>query len=628
VSSTRAPSRRQTDSAAKWTLSFVRPYRGAVGLLAALSFAEIALRAVAPWPLKAIVDDLTAGPSSSPLASTALASWPPVGRIVAVVIAGLVFQVAHQFVLLCHTRRQAQIAQSMVFDLRASLFRHLQNLSLAHHATGSAADSVYRLDADAGCLEALLLKGIFPLVFSAITLIVMFAILMRLDVTLALLSMMVIPCLYLSLRLSMARMKSRAEQAKVLESAVITRLYESLSTIRLVKMFAREEHEVGRFHGVARAAIDERLAVTDQESLFGFLVGSITIGGASLILGVGAVHVLHGTLTVGTLLVVMSYLGFVYGPLSAIATTTGSLHHALASARRVREVLRLPREADPHAGAPMGRLQGEVRFDQVSFAYASDRGVLRDVSLVAAPGETVALVGLSGAGKTTVVSLLARLYEPSSGRILIDGVNVRAMPLRSLREQIAVVPQESILLSGSVTDNILYGRLDATLDEVVSAAAAAECTGFIEALPQGFGTHLGESGGGLSGGQRQRLSIARAFLKDAPILILDEPTASLDAVAERAVLDALVRLRRGRTTFVIAHRLSTVREADRILVLDHGAIAAQGTHHELLTSSALYQRLCAEISHIEAGAASPPAGVASSSRDARVVAAVTDAQST
>ena len=202
------------------------------------------------------------------------------------------------------------------------------------------------------------------------------------------------------------------------------------------------------------------------------------------------------------------------------------------------------------------------------------------------------------------------------------------MPLRSLREQIAVVPQESILLSGSVTDNILYGRLDATLDEVVSAAAAAECTGFIEALPQGFGTHLGESGGGLSGGQRQRLSIARAFLKDAPILILDEPTASLDAVAERAVLDALVRLRRGRTTFVIAHRLSTVREADRILVLDHGAIAAQGTHHELLTSSALYQRLCAEISHIEAGAASPPAGVASSSRDARVVAAVTDAQST
>src|SRR3954470_10438834 len=589
------PLRRQTDSAAKWTMSFVRPYRGAVGLLAALSFLEIALRALAPWPLKAIVDDLARGATVHKAAPALLGSWPQPSRIVAVVIAGLLLQVAHELVLMWHTRRQARIAQNMVFDLRASLFRHMQNLSLTHHAKGSAADSVYRLDADAGCLEALLLKGIFPLVFSGITLVVMFTILIRLDAALALISMMVIPCLYLSLRLSMGRMKTGAERAKVLESAVTSRLYENLSTIRLVKMFAREEHELGRFTGVARAAIDERLAVTRQESLFSFLVGSTTIAGASLVLGLGAMHVLQGTLTVGTLLVVMSYLGFVYGPLSAIATTTGSLHHALASSRRVREVLRLPREADPHAGVALARLRGEVRFDSVSFAYAQGRGVLRDVSFVAAPGETVALVGLSGAGKTTIVSLLARLYEPSAGRILIDGTDARSMSLRSLREQVAIVPQESILLSGSIADNILYGRLDASFDEVVSAAAAAECTDFIEALPSGFATRLGDSGAGLSGGQRQRLSIARAFLKDAPLLILDEPTASLDAVAERAVLDALNRLRRGRTTFVIAHRLSTVRNADRILVLDNGAIAGEGRHQELLTSNALYQRLCADI---------------------------------
>jgi ATP-binding cassette subfamily B protein len=585
-------------------MSFVRPYRGAVAMLATLSLLEIALRALAPWPLKAIVDDLAGAPMTRRPAAALLASWSPVGRIVAVVMAGLILQVAHELVLMWHTRRQARIAQNMVFDLRASLFLHLQNLSLAHHATGTAADSVYRLDADAGCLEALLLKGIFPLVFSGITLVVMFAILFRLDVTLALMSMTVIPGLYLSLRRTMGRMKSRAERAKVLESAVTTRLYENLSTIRLVKMFAREEHEIGRFTSVARAAIDERLAVTRHESLFSFLVGSTTIAGASLVLGLGAVHVLQGTLTVGTLLVVMSYLGFVYGPLSAIATTTGSLHHALASSRRVREVLRLPREADPHAGVTLARLRGEVRFEGVSFAYAASRGVLRDVTFRAAPGETIALVGLSGAGKTTIVSLLARLYEPSAGRILIDGTDVRAMSLRSLREQVAVVPQESILLSGSVADNILYGRLNASFDQVAAAAAAAECTGFIEALPSGFDTQLGESGAGLSGGQRQRLSIARAFLKDAPILILDEPTASLDAVAERAVLDALVRLRRGRTTFVIAHRLSTVRDADRILVLDRGAIAGEGRHEELLASNDLYKRLCSEISQTEGAIAS------------------------
>jgi ATP-binding cassette subfamily B protein len=601
VNVTSAPSRRQTDSALRWTFSFVRPYRRAVVLLAGLSSAEIALRTLAPWPLKAIVDYLTRG--AGPLTSRGLsvASWRPVMLISAVVLIGFLVQLIHQLVLLCHTRVQARLGHNMVFDLRSRLFTHLQTLSLAHHTTGSTADSVYRLDADASCIEALLLKGVFPLVFSGLTLVVMFGILIRLDAALAVISMIVVPFLYMSLRLSAKGMQSRAESAKTLESAVITRLYESLSAISLVKMFAREEHEIDRFSGAARAAIQERMAVTRQESAFGFKVGAITIAGGSLVLGVGAVHVLDGRLTIGTLLVIMSYLGFVYGPLSAIATTAGSLHNALTSARRVREVLRLPREADPHAGAPPTRLRGEVLFENVSFAYGNGRAVLREVTFVAAPGETIALVGLSGAGKTTVVSLLARLYEPSRGRVAIDGLDVRSLPLRSLREQIAVVPQESILLSGSIADNILYGRLDATRDDVIAAARAAECAEFIEQLPDGFDTQLGGRGAGLSGGQRQRLSIARAFLKDAPILILDEPTASLDTVAERAVLSALTRLRAGRTTLVIAHRLSTVREADRILVLDSGSIEAQGRHDDLLVSSALYRNLCAEISHETAG---------------------------
>jgi ATP-binding cassette, subfamily B, bacterial len=602
-------SRRQTDSASRWTLSFLRPYRRSVARLGALSLAEIGLRALAPWPLKAIVDLLTRGLPPLAVVSSRMVAAHPAALLGGVVAAGLLLQVGHELVLMMHTRVQARLAQRMVFDLRSRLFTHLQYLSVAHHAIGSTADSVYRLDTDAGCLESLLLKGLFPLIFSALTLVVMFGILIALDPVLAVISMIVVPLLYLCLRLSMGSMLTRADRAKRLESAVVTRVYESLSAIRLVKMFAREAHEVQRFSGVAQAAMHERLAVTREESSFSFLVASITVGGASLVLAIGGLHVLHGTLTVGTLLVIVTYLGFVYGPLSAIATTAGSLHGALASARRVREVLRLPREA-AEEGVAHDRVRGDVRFEDVSFAYGPGRPALHSLNFTAAPGETVALVGLSGAGKTTIVSLIGRLYECSSGRVLIDGADVKTLPLRSLREQIAVVPQESILLSGSVADNILYGRLDASGDEIVAAAEAAGCGDFVAALPAGYDTVLGDGGHGLSGGQRQRLSIARAFLKDAPILILDEPTASLDMLAERAVLAALDRLRAGRTTFVIAHRLSTVRGADRILVLEAGTIVAQGRHDELLRISPLYQRLCGEL--IESDTPMPSRAAASS----------------
>jgi ATP-binding cassette subfamily B protein/subfamily B ATP-binding cassette protein MsbA len=436
----------------------------------------------------------------------------------------------------------------------------------------------------------------FPMVFSALTLGVMFVILVRLDAVLAIASLMIVPLLYFGLRFYMARTRPRAERARQLESAVVERLYESLAAIRLVKTFAREEHELDRFSGVAHAAIRERLAVTDRESWFGFLVAGLVAAGTATVLAIGAAHVLDGRLTIGTLLMIVAYLGFVYGPLSAIATTAGSLQTALASARRVRDVLSLPREAhaDPAALEP-GRLRGHVSFEHVSFAYETGRPVLQDVSFTATPGETIALVGLSGAGKSTLVSLLGRLYEPTEGRVLVDGVDIRQIALRSLREQVAVVLQESLLFSGTVADNIRYGRLDASDHEVALAARAAHAHEFIAEMAEGFATALGESGAGLSGGQRQRISIARAFLKDAPILILDEPTASLDTVAEQAVLAALKDLRRGRTTFVIAHRLSTVRDADRILVLDHGRVVDEGTHEALRRSSVLYRRLCAQF---------------------------------
>jgi ABC-type multidrug transport system fused ATPase/permease subunit len=318
------------------------------------------------------------------------------------------------------------------------------------------------------------------------------------------------------------------------------------------------------------------------------------------VLGAGGVAVIRGSLTLGTLLVVISYLAYVYGPLSAIATTTGSLQRALSSARRVREVFALmPESAEGEHASPRGIQRGEVKFENVSFHYTDGQAVLKNVSFTARAGETIALAGPSGAGKTTLVSLLPRFYEITSGRILIDGADAREYTLQSLREQMAVVLQEAVVMSGSLHENLRYGRLDASAEEIIAAADAANAHEFISRLPLGYETDLGEAGSGLSGGQRQRLSIARAFLKNAPILILDEPTSALDTISEVLILDALKRLRAGRTTFVIAHRLSTIREADRILVMDGGRIAAEGTHEELLKSNSLYRELCKQLQQTE-----------------------------
>jgi ABC-type multidrug transport system fused ATPase/permease subunit len=287
----------------------------------------------------------------------------------------------------------------------------------------------------------------------------------------------------------------------------------------------------------------------------------------------------------------------VYGPLSSIAHTTGQLQGAVAGARRVRAMLAMePETVDAPDAVGARDITGEVRFENVGFAYPDGTQVLRGITFDLRPGQMVALVGLTGAGKTTLVSLIPRFYDATAGRVLIDGVDVRKYRIRELRERVAIVLQDPVLLSGTIADNLRYGRLDATEEEVESAARAAHAHDFIVKLPKGYQTPVAEAGGGLSGGERQRLGVARALLKDAPILILDEPTSSLDAISEEVVFSALRRLRTGRATLVIAHRLSTVRDADQILVLDGGHIVAQGTHEELLASSQLYRRMCARLS--------------------------------
>jgi ATP-binding cassette, subfamily B, bacterial len=583
----------------RWVGHYLRPYGGRLTALAALSIAEVLLRILTPWPLKAVVDHAIGQAPLPPSVSRLFAIVPGFGvgprehMLIAIVCAGLVIQLVHQLVLMVHTRISAATGQRMVRDLQAEMFGHAQALSLSHHSKLPPADLLHRLDSDARCLEHLVLRGLFPIVFSAITLVAMFAVLMTIDPMLGLVSLVIVPLLFGWLRIYGVRMRPAADRAKTLESDVVQRLHETLRSIRLVKTYAREEMEQQRFGRVSGDALVAKIATARQESVFAVVVNLLTVGGTSLVVLIGGLSVLHGRISLGTLLLVLAYLGFVYGPLCGIANTTGALQQALASARRVRETLQLvPEMLDAPGSMNASAIRrGEVVFDNVSFAYESGRPVLDGVSFTARPGELIALVGPSGAGKSTAVQLITRLYEPTSGRIVIDDVDISRFSLRTLRQRVAIVMQDAIMIGGTVRDNLRYGRLDAKPAEIEAAARAAHAHEFIAKLPGGYDRDLGEAGSLLSGGQRQRLSIARAFLKNAPILVLDEPTSALDRISEELVFKGLAELQRGRTTFVIAHRLTTVENANRILVFDAGRIVAQGTHEELLASCELYGRL-------------------------------------
>ena len=583
-----------------WAMSFLWPYRRRVALLSVLLLLEIGLGALQPWPLKIVIDYVLGSHPFPPMLAgwmTWLTRGNQIALLVAVVVAGVLLQIVNQFVSAYGTQVQVDAGQRMVYDLRFRLFQHLQALGLHHHITTSTSDAVYRVDIDAYAIENLVMSGMFPLATSVIALVVMFTILAKMDATIALLSLTVVPFLYLCLRYYTSTLVLREERVKELESKLLERLYETFSAMRLVKSFAREPFELKRYSEAGARTMDARIAITWQQSLFGVVVSTITILGTGLVLIVGGMHVLNHRMTIGGLYVVISYLGAVYGPLSAIAHTTGQLQGALAGANRVRAMFELvPETVDAPDAIDATAVKGQVAFDNVGFKYPDGTEVLHDITFSAKPGEMIALVGLTGAGKTTLVSLIPRFYDATAGRVVIDGVDVRQYRVRSLREKIAIVLQEPVLFQGTIADNLRYGRLDATQQEIEDAARAAHAHDFISRLPRGYDTPIAEAGGSLSGGERQRLSVARAIIKNAPILSLDEPTSSLDAISEEIVFAALRRLRAGRTTIVIAHRLSTVRDADRILVLDAGRIAAQGRHEDLIKSSILYRRMCARLS--------------------------------
>jgi ABC-type multidrug transport system fused ATPase/permease subunit len=451
--------------------------------------------------------------------------------------------------------------------------------------------------------------AIIPLIQAAATLVGMFLITYTINPRLALLALTVVPFIYYSIGVYATRIEPRLHDVRRLEGQSLAIVHEAMSMLRVVVAFGKENHEHQAFVKQGREAVTARIGVTVRQTLFSLAVNTITAAGTALVLGYGALQVIHNHLTVGELIVILAYVAAVYQPLQQISATFSALQNDFISLRQSLALLERKPAVQNALDAVEVMTAGAITFEHVHFDYQGRAGTLRDISFEAEPGKRVAIVGPTGAGKTTLVSLIPRFFDPKSGCIRLDGRDLRSLSTESLRAQISVVHQEPLLFSGSVLDNIRYSRLDATMEEVVEAAEAANAHDFIMRWPKQYETTLGERGSQLSGGERQRIAIARAFLKEAPILILDEPTSAIDSRTEKVILDALDRLMVGRTSFVIAHRLSTVRGSDRILVMDDGCLVEQGTHDELHAATGLYRQLFeAQVMQAGTGVRLAPAG--------------------
>lgn len=546
-----------------------------------------------PWPLKYIFDNVL---GTEPLESwlTTLFHLHPdnrFGLLIFFVLAGLFLVFCQNAITVIESYLHTTMDQKMTLDFRSQMFEHVQTLSMAAHDQRRSGMLIYCINSMCDAASRLIVT-IPPLAQSLLTLVGMFWVALVMDYQLALLSMTVVPFIYYSTGYYVKKIQPRLLAVKMMEGESLSIIHEAISMIRVIIAFGRESHEYRRFRTQGEKATDARIRLTVRQTVFSLAVNTITAIGTALVLGFGANHVLQGRLTAGQLLVMIGYIAAIYKPLEAISTTIGGLQDVFINLRIAFGIMDMVPEIQDAPGAiALQRARGRITYQGVQFSYTGRVDTLQDIHFDIQPGQVVALVGPTGAGKTTLVSLLPRFYDAVKGHIQIDGIDIRKLKLESLRKQISIVLQEPLLFSGTIAENIRYGRLDATQEEIIAAATAANAHDFITRLPQGYETELGERGAKLSGGERQRIAVARAFIKDAPILILDEPTSSIDSKTEAVILDALDRLMEGRTTFLIAHRLSTIRRADVILVLDQGRLVEQGTHEQLLRHSGLYKQL-------------------------------------
>ena len=559
--------------------SQARPYWLHMAGLLFVSLLSSPLALLTPLPLKIAVDS---GIGSHPLPRflelmlPAAASRPGTAALALAVSLVLLIAFASQLQDLARTLLRAYTGEKLVLGFRAQLFRHVQRLSLSYHDTRGTSDSIYRIQWDAAAIQYIAIDGVIPFVTAGSTLIGMIYVIAHIDWQLAGVALAVSPIHFLVARVYRRRLRARSREVKLLESDALSLVQETLGAVRVVKAFGQEDNHEQRFVHRSSEGMRARLRLTYIEGRLSLLTKLTTAAGTAATLLIGAYHVRSGALTLGELLLVMGYLAQLYAPVTAIGKTVANLQSHLASAERAFSLLdEAPDVAERPNARPLARAAGAIAFHDVSFAYGHDRSVLHGISFAVDPGTLVGIAGATGAGKTTLVSLLTRFYDPTNGHILLDGIDLRDYKVADLRNQFAIVLQEPVLFSVSLRENIAYASPDASQDDIVRAAKAANAHEFIIALPQGYETLVGERGMRLSGGERQRISLARAFLKDAPILILDEPTSSVDVKTEAAIMEAMGRLVPGRTTFMITHRLSTtLQRCDVLLQLDHGRLVA------------------------------------------------------
>jgi ATP-binding cassette subfamily B protein len=556
-------------------LGQIRPFWRQIGLLLLIDLLATPLLLLTPVPLKIAVDSVIGSdplpgfvdafvPASVVDSSIALLAVVAGMQVLVVLLGEL--QALVSYVL------QTRTGERLTLDFRGRLFRHVQRLSLSFHDTRGSHDSIYRIQYDAEAMQHIV-ESVIPFVAAFAMLAGAIVVTAAIDPQLALVAMAVVPALFVLSRVYTRRVRRRYHDLKELESSALGVLQDVLTSMRVVKAFGKERDEHARYIARSDRTVRARVRLSLTEAGFGLAV-NVAIGvGTAAVLFVGVRHVQSGVLTLGELLMVMAYLSQLYGPMETISQKIGDLQSSFASAERAFELLdEIPDvQEKPHARR-LGRARGAIEFRDVSFGYNGQVSVLRDVSFAIVPGTRLGIVGKTGAGKTTLVSLITRFYDPTAGAILLDGVDLRDYKLADLRNQFGIVLQEPVLFSTSIAENIAYARPGASWRDVIAAADAANANEFIGELPDGYDTVVGERGMRLSGGERQRIALARAFLKDAPILILDEPTSSVDTKTETAIMDASERLMQGRTSLMIAHRLSTLESCDARFEIEYGRL--------------------------------------------------------
>ncbi len=559
-------------------LKYIKPYVFRVCVAIVCTLLATAANLYIPWIIKDVIDDVLATKNMTMLNTIAI------GIVVVFLLRGIFFY--------GQTYLMSFVAQRVIIDIRAAVYRHLQRLSLSYYETRRTGAIMSYITNDVGALQAAMAQSVIDFFTEGAVLVGSIGFMLYIHWKLALLTMITMPLVAQAINVFGKKLRTAGRIMQERAADITAVLQESVLSVRVVKSFVREDYEIERFDRENHHNFRAQMKTAQLMATLTPVIEFLSAIGVTVIIWYGGREVISGYLTSGSLIAFLIYVVNLSNPVKRLSRVYGSIQGALSAAQRVFDVLdTVPEIQDAPDAVELPPVRGQVVFEDITFEYKPGEPALRNISLEAKPGQVVAIVGPSGAGKTTIANLIPRFYDPVGGAITIDGYDIRKVTIKSLRRQIGIVPQETILFNGTVYENILYGDLEASREEIIAAAQAANADQFITEMPQGYDTHIGERGTKLSGGQRQRIAIARAILKSPQVLILDEATSALDSESESLVQEALDKLMLGRTAFVIAHRLSTVQRADIILVMDRGRIVERGTHAQLIKAGGLYSKL-------------------------------------